>query len=318
MTYQGHIVLFVGGVGGAKLAHGLYHTLKPEQLTIIVNTGDDFWHYGLRICPDLDTIMYTLSGLVNRAQGWGVADDSFTAFETLRRYGENPWFRLGDQDLAIHMTRTARLTEGATLTQITRDLSTSVGIKCVILPMTDEPVGTIAHTHERGDLTFQEYFVKHRWQPALHRLSFTGIESARMTPQVRDAISRADALIIGPSNPWLSIQPILRVPDLRELVGGRDVPRIAVTPLIGGRAVKGPTAKIMAEFGLEVSVKTVVEYYGDLINGFAYDERDAAPELSADAAHIKLHALNTLMNDEQERQRLAQDIIAWLANWSET
>lgn len=316
MTYQGHIVLFVGGVGGAKLAHGLYHTLKPQQLTIIVNTGDDFWHYGLRICPDVDTIMYTLGGLVNRAQGWGVADDTFTAFETLRRYGESPWFRLGDQDLATHMTRTARLREGATLTQITRDLSASVGIKCVILPMTDSPVSTIAHTQAHGDLAFQEYFVKHRWQPALRSLSFVGIEDARITPEVSEAISRADAIIIGPSNPWLSIQPILQVPGLRDLIGGRDVPRIAVTPLIGGRAVKGPTAKIMAEFGLDVSVKTVVEYYSDLINGFAYDERDAAPELPTDAAHIRLNALNTLMDDEHARQRLAHDIIAWLADWS--
>lgn len=312
MTFNGNIVLFVGGVGGARLAHGLYRAYQPEKLTIIVNTGDDFWDYGLRICPDLDTITYTLSEWINKTNGWGVKEDTFTTFNALKRYGDDPWFNLGDQDLALHMTRTKRLQQGQTLTEVTRSITQALGITCQILPMADDPIETKVHTAEQGVLDFQEYFVKHRWQPTLQALEFHGASQAKLTPQIADALAQADAIIIGPSNPWLSIQPILTVPELKEQIQRLAIPRIAITSIIAGDAVKGPTAKIMRELGLEVSVRTVVEYYGDLINGFVYDIRDAdftAPEL-------KLTALDTLMDTEDKRCALAEQILIWLANWS--
>ncbi len=312
MTYNGKVVLLVGGVGGARLAYGLYHVLPPEQLTIIVNTGDDFWHYGLRICPDVDTITYTLSEQVNKSFGWGVKGDTFTTLETLKRYGEAAWFGLGDQDIALHMIRTGRLQKGDNLTHITQHLSQMLGIKCAILPMSDDFIETSVHTKEQGVLGFQEYFVKNRWQPTLTHLTYTGAENASISAEVKQAIEQADAIIVGPSNPWLSIQPILRVPGLQALMTARNIPRVAVTPIIGGQAVKGPTAKIMQELGLEVSVKTVIEYYGDLINGFVYDERDPVFEV----ADVRLTAFDTLMDDEDKRRTLAQNLLMWLANWS--
>lgn len=312
MTFNGNIVLFVGGVGGARLAHGLYRAYDPQKLTIVVNTGDDFWGYGLRICPDLDTITYTLSEWINKTNGWGVKDDTFNTFNTLKRYGDEAWFNLGDQDLALHMTRTKRLHQGQTLTQVTQSITQALGIKCQILPMADDPIETKVHTVEHGVLDFQEYFVKYRWQPTLKALEFRGAEQATLTPQVKDALSKADAIIIGPSNPWLSIQPILNVPTIRETILERDIPRIAVTSIIAGDAVKGPTAKIMRELGLEVSVETVVEYYSDLINGFIYDIRDT----DFTASNLKLTALDTLMDNEDKRRVLAEQILLWLANWS--
>jgi LPPG:FO 2-phospho-L-lactate transferase len=312
MTYHGNVVLFVGGVGGARLAHGLYQELKPEQLTVIVNNGDDFWHYGLRICPDVDTIMYTLSGCVNKAFGWGVTDDTRNTLDTLKEYGEDTWFGLGDKDIALHLIRTGRLHTGQNLTQITQYLAQILGIKCAILPMSDDYVETIVHTQEHGALGFQEYFVKNRWQPTLTHLEFKGEQDAKISPQIAHAIDNADAIIIAPSNPWLSIQPILRVNGLRERILARDIPRIAVTPIIAGKSVKGPTDKIMAELGLEVSVMAVVEYYQDLINGFVYDERDTAFNM----AGIRLTAFDTLMDHEDKRRTLARHILGWLANWS--
>lgn len=311
MTFNGNIVLFVGGVGGARLAHGLYRAYQPEKLTIIVNTGDDFWGYGLRICPDLDTITYTLSEWINKTNGWGVKDDTFTTFNTLKRYGDDAWFNLGDQDLALHMTRTQRLHQGQTLTEVTQAITQSLGIECQILPMSDSPIETKVHTAEHGILDFQEYFVKYRWQPTLQALEFRGAEQATLTPQIRQALSQADAIIIGPSNPWLSIQPILKVPELKQLITSLNIPRIAVTSIIAGDAVKGPTAKIMRELGLDVSVETVVEYYSDLINGFVYDIRDS----DFTAPNIERTALDTLMDNEDKRRTLAQQILSWLANW---
>jgi LPPG:FO 2-phospho-L-lactate transferase len=311
MTFNGNVVLFVGGVGGARLAHGLYRAYKPEKLTIIVNTGDDFWGYGLRICPDLDTITYTLSEWINKTNGWGVKDDTFTTFNTLKRYGDDAWFNLGDQDLALHMTRTKRLQQGQTLTEVTQSITQALGIQCQILPMSDDAIETKVHT-VHGVLDFQEYFVKYRWQPTLQSLEFRGASNASITPQISDALSQADAIIIGPSNPWLSIQPILKVPELRNRIQSLNIPRVAVTSIIAGDAVKGPTAKIMRELGLEVSVKTVVEYYGDLINGFIYDVRD----FDFTAPDLKLIGLDTLMTDEHKRYTLAEQILRWLANWS--
>ncbi|MFW5709014.1 MAG: 2-phospho-L-lactate transferase [Chloroflexota bacterium] len=315
MNFNGNVVLLVGGVGGAKLAHGLQSTLKPGQLTVIVNTGDDFWHYGLRICPDLDTITYTLAGLVNKQTGWGVVGDTFTTLDTLRNYGEKPWFNLGDRDLAIHLMRTALWRRGLPLTAITAHLTAAVGVKCAVLPMTDEPVETIVHTQEYGPLPFQEYFVKHRWQPTFSDMTLEGINDAFLTTDVRSAIEGADVILIGPSNPWLSINPILSVPGMRELLRSRDVPKVAVTPIIEGRAIKGPTAKIMKELGLEVSARTVVEYYSDVITGFIYDERDTM--LFHDHTDsIRFIALDTLMDTEAKRMTFAHAVLSWISDWT--
>ena len=306
------VVALVGGVGGAKLAFGLAQSLPPECLTIIVNTGDDFWNFGLRVCPDLDTIMYTLSGLVDKINGWGVAHDSTQMLAAMKRYGEDAWFRLGDQDLATHILRTHLLREGWSLTAVTRRLASALGIGQTILPMTDDPVATMVDTAEYGELDFQTYFVRYRWQPTIRNMRLDGIEPAAMTDAVRSALADADTIIIGPSNPWLSIDPILSVPGMREAIKARAVPRVAVTPIVAGAAVKGPAAKIMAELGYNVSPETVVDFYGDVLNGFVYDERDA----SIQADHLHTIAFDTIMTGDVEKQLLAQKILDWIGNWS--
>ncbi len=307
-----NIVVLVGGVGGAKLALGLVRILPPESLTVIVNTGDDFWHYGLRICPDLDTIMYTLSDLVNRDNGWGVVDDSRNMLDMMQRYGEEPWFGLGDRDLATHLLRTRLLREGYLLTGITKKLTTALGVKHRVLPMTDAPVETMVDTVEYGELDFQTYFVRYRWQPTVKALRFDDCENAAMTISVQEALASADVILIAPSNPWLSIAPILSIPGMRETIVGRDVPRVAITPIIGGRAIKGPTAKLMSELGYEVNAQTVAEYYGDLIDSFVYDEQDIGLEIK----EIRTIAMNTIMNTESDKSALAQNVLNWIEKGS--
>ena len=204
-----NVVVLVGGVGGAKLALGLTHILPPEKLTIIVNTGDDFWYYGLRICPDLDTVMYTLSELVHPEQGWGIHNESLVTMEALKKFGEESWFLLGDKDLATHLVRTKRLREGQTLTTITQDLTTALGIQHSVLPMTNAPVATMVDTAEYGELDFQTYFVRYRWQPTVYKLWYKDIDAATISEEVKKALQHADVLLIAPSNPWLSITPII-------------------------------------------------------------------------------------------------------------
>lgn len=305
------VVLLVGGVGGAKLAYGLARILPPERLTIIVNTGDDFWHYGLRICPDLDTIVYTLSGLVNRAHGWGVSGDTFHALEALRRLGDAPWFGLGDQDLATHLLRTKLLRDGYSLTQIVQQFASALGVQCTILPMADHEIATMVDTVEYGEIGFQEYFVKHGWQPVLNGLRYAGSEKANLSAQIQHALQAADIIMVGPSNPWLSISPILSMPGIRQLIMSCDVPRVAITPIIGGQAVKGPTAKIMQELKYSVSAEAVMRYYGNIINGFVYDERDE--QMDDNLAHIT--QMDTLMDTDEKRIQLAKKILNWIQRW---
>jgi LPPG:FO 2-phospho-L-lactate transferase len=301
----------VGGVGGAKLAYGLAQVVPPEDLTIIVNTGDDFELNGLRICPDLDTIMYTLSGLVDKTNGWGIADDTTHMLKALQRYGEDTWFKLGDQDLATHLLRSQWLREGCTLTEVTRRLTEGLGIAPTILPMSDTLVATMVDTVEHGELAFQTYFVKLRWQPKVKSLRFEGIEKAEMTREVSNALTEAEAIIIGPSNPWLSIAPILAVRGMRDAMSSRDVPRVAVTPIIEGMAVKGPAAKLMGELGYNQSAQGVVDYYGEVINGFVYDQRDA--RLNIQGLHTLI--VNTYMQTETDRTTLARNILDWIGGW---
>ncbi|HLU08310.1 MAG TPA: 2-phospho-L-lactate transferase [Oceanobacillus sp.] len=307
-----NIVVLVGGVGGAKLAHGLAQILPPESLTIIVNTGDDFWHYGLRVCPDLDTVMYTLGGLVDKTNGWGIAGDTRNMLSALKRYGEEAWFGLGDQDIATHLLRTQMWHEGKRLTEITQSLTKRLGISHSILPMTDAPVRTIMDTEEHGEIEFQVYFVRYRWQPTVKAIRFDGIEAASVSPEARTALERADAILIGPSNPWLSIDPILSVPGMRSLILSRDVPRVAVSPIVRGEAIKGPAAKLMSELKYEPSARTVADYYNEIINGFVYDERDAGLNLNLK----RIVAFDTIMVDDEDRAVLARRILEWIEEWS--
>jgi len=298
----------VGGVGGAKLAYGLREILPPEKLTIIVNTGDDFWLYGLRICPDLDTITYTLGERVNKQQGWGVANDTHQMLDALRGYGEDTWFGLGDIDMATHLLRTEMLRAGHTLTDITERIQTALGVEHRILPMTDDEVATVVDTVEHGEIGFQTYFVRYRWQLTVRGLRYTGADAATMPEAVRGAMAEADAIILGPSNPWLSLAPILAMPGMRQAIVGRDVPRVAVSPIVGGEAIKGPTAKIMRELGVPPTAASVARYYGDVINGFVYDETDAPLTLDG----IRTTALQTVMRTDRDKIMLAEKLLQWI------
>lgn len=303
-----HVVALVGGVGGAKLAAGLVQILPPEQLTIVVNTGDDFWHYGLRICPDLDTVMYTLGGLVDPVNGWGVAGDTTALLDALKRYGEDAWFRLGDQDVATHLLRSEALRNGERLTEVTRQLTNKLGILHPLLPMTDAPVETMIDTVEYGELPFQTYFVRYRWQPTMKALRYAGADHAEASPEVIAALENADAILIAPSNPWLSLAPMLAVKPVRELLLEKNVPRVAVSPIVAGTAIKGPAAKLMAELGYDVSPRSVADFYGDLISGFVYDIQDSNLKISGK----KTFMTDTIMRDQADRERLAGQILDWI------
>lgn len=302
------IVALVGGVGGAKLAHGLAQILPPERLTIIVNTGDDFWHHGLRICPDLDTVMYTLAGWVDPVNGWGVAGDTTAALDALRQYGDEPWFRLGDRDIATHLLRTERLHHGERLTTITRELCQRLKIGPAVLPMTDAEMPTMVDTVEYGTLPFQTYFVRYRWQPTVKAIRFKGAELTSVSPEAAAALEQADAILIAPSNPWLSVAPILAVPGLRTIVEDSARPCAAITPIVGGRALKGPAAKLMAELGYEVTPAAVASYYGAVINGFVMDVRDNEIEIPG----VRILRTDTIMTDDHSRARVATQTLAWM------
>lgn len=305
------VVLLAGGVGGAKLAYGLAQVLPPEDLTVIVNTGDDTWLYGLRICPDLDTIMYTLSGLVDPVNGWGVVGDTGYVLDALKRYGEESWFRLGDQDIATHIIRTRWLHAGHRLTEVTTRLTRSLGIPQQILPMTDTSIATMVETLEYGELDFQTYFVRYRWQPTVKRLRFAGIETATLSDEVREAVGVCDIFIIGPSNPWLSIDPIMAVPGMRELILERNIPRVVISPIVGGEAIKGPAAKLMGELGFRASAEAVAHYYGELINGFVYDKMDSLLSIP----QLRLLRCETIMKSDEDKVRLARTMLEWIKEW---
>jgi LPPG:FO 2-phospho-L-lactate transferase len=301
------VVALAGGVGGAKFAHGLAQILPPEDLTVIVNTGDDFEHYGLYICPDLDTVCYTLAGLANPETGWGRVDETWNVIENASRLGGPAWFRLGDQDLGTHLERTRRLKEEQTLSQITKDFCQAWGIKQRVLPMSDQPVRTIVETEE-GNLAFQEYFVHRRCEPRVTGFRFEGVESAEPAPGAREAIQSADAIIICPSNPWVSIDPILQVlsplpPRLRA---------IAISPIIGGQTVKGPAAKMYRELGIEPSAATVAKHYCDFVTDFVFDTIDKQLEGEIRRLNMRTFVTNTLMNSHDDRKRLAGNVLDYI------
>jgi LPPG:FO 2-phospho-L-lactate transferase len=301
------IVAFAGGVGGAKMAHGLAEHLPPGELTVIVNTGDDFEHLGLSISPDLDTVCYTLAGLANFETGWGRANETWNTITNVETLGGPNWFRLGDQDMATHLERTRRLKEGQRLSQITREFSLAWGIKHTVLPMSDSPVRTIVDTDE-GELAFQEYFVRRRCEPRVKGFRFDGIDSAAPAPGVLEAIEKADAVILCPSNPWVSIDPILKV--VREIK--KSV--VAVSPIIGGKTVKGPAAKMYLELGIEPSALAVAEHYRHLLSGYVLDHVDVELQEKVNRLHIKTLVTDTLMNHLTDRARLANDVLHFIGS----
>jgi LPPG:FO 2-phospho-L-lactate transferase len=294
------IVALAGGVGGAKLAHGLAQILPPEDLTVIVNTGDDFEHYGLYISPDLDTVCYTLAGLANPETGWGRKKESWVAIENAKRLGGPAWFNLGDRDLGTHLERTRRLAEGQSLSQITHDFCQAWNVGPTVLPMSDQPVRTIVETDE-GDLAFQEYFVHRKCEPKVKGFRFEGAEIAEAAPGAPEALEVADAVVFCPSNPWVSIDPILRVVPIQK---SKTV--VAVSPIIGGETVKGPAAKMYAELGIQPSALAVAKHYQNLLSGFVLDKVDR--ELK-DQITIPTLTTDTLMNSLKKREVLATDVL---------
>lgn len=304
------VLAVCGGVGGAKLALGLQHALPPGELATLVNTGDDFTHLGLRICPDLDTVLYTLAGVVHPQQGWGRAEETFGFMAELRRQGGPEWFLLGDRDLVVHVERTRRLAAGERLTAVTADLAQRFGVPSRILPMTDSEVATLLET-DAGPLEFQHYFVRLRCEPQVRSLSFAGAVQARPSPELTAVLrgSALRAIILCPSNPFLSIDPVLAVPGMRAALRAARVPIVAVSPLIGGRAVKGPTAKIMRELGLQAGSGSVLRHYAGLIDGLVVDAADAADAgtlEAAAAAGVAVAAEHTLMQSLDDRIRVAR------------
>ena len=308
------ILALCGGVGGAKLAYGLSRILAPEDLTVVVNTGDDFEHLGLLICPDLDTVTYTLAEMENLAQGWGREGETRHVLDEITRRGGESWFFLGDKDIALHLLRRQMREEGLSLTEITRRLTQRFGIAHAILPMSDEPVRTMVTTDE-GPLAFQDYFVRRRCEPRVLQISYRGAEQAQPSPTVLEAFAdpALTGILICPSNPYLSIDPMLAIAGIRQALAGRRVPALAVSPIIGGRALKGPAAKMMGELGHPVTSLTVLRHYGTLIDALLVDEEDRALITQRAPQDPALHVAKTIMKTREERGTLARDCLALLA-----
>lgn len=300
------VAALAGGVGGAKLAHGLDQVLPAGNLTVIVNTGDDFEHLGLRISPDVDTVMYTLAGLADPEKGWGRADESWNCLDTLRLLGGPTWFRLGDKDLALHLERTRRLEQGDTLSAITGDFCTALGVRSTILPMSDERVATKVQT-QGGELAFQTYFVALRCEPDVRGFRFEGLDSAKPAAGVLEAIGEADLVVLCPSNPWVSLDPILAIEGVRSAVGQKPV--VGVSPIIGGRALKGPAARMYQQLGFEASALTVAEHYRSLLDGFVLDHADLELESQVQVLGLQTCVTQTVMNDYHDRRNLADTIL---------
>ena len=301
-----------GGVGGARMAAGLADALDHRGLTVAVNTGDDFTHLGLQVCPDLDTVMYTLAGLHDPQQGWGLAGETWAFMAAMQRLGGDTWFRLGDTDLATHVLRTRELAAGRTLSEVTAMLCERLGVRVAVVPMSDARVATLVDTDE-GELAFQDYFVRRHCEPALRGLRFDGAEGAQPSPALVAAMAdpALRAIVIGPSNPFLSIAPMLAIAPLRQGLAARRVPCVAVSPIIGGDAVKGPLAKILRERGESPSPLAVARAYEGLIDGLVIDRADAALAPQLEAMGIAACVTDTLMRDDAVRRALAETTLAF-------
>lgn len=309
-------LLLTGGVGGARLCDGFYRSSPPEELCMLVNTGDDFEHCGLHISPDLDTLLYTLSGLSDTQRGWGLADESWTALQQLGELGGETWFQLGDRDLAMHLRRTALLRKGQTLEEVVRLLAAALDIKATLIPMTNQPQRTMIHTSNEV-LEFQDYFVRRRCEPIIERIEFRGAETAQIPEALLEQLEDAalEKIVICPSNPFVSVAPILAVPQLKAALTRASAPVIAVSPIVGGQAIKGPAAAMLAQLGYEVSAYGVARYYAEtapgLVDSFIVDDIDTPliPEISSLGMDCK--ATSTVMHDADARCRLA----AWLCDF---
>jgi LPPG:FO 2-phospho-L-lactate transferase len=311
------ILALAGGVGGARLAQGLVRVLDPDQLAIVVNVGDDFEHLGLHVSPDLDTVMYTLAGVHNPQTGWGRAGETWNFLATLGTIGGDTWFRLGDNDLAVHVERTRRLRAGEPLSRITADFCRGFGIAHAVMPATDDRLRTFVAT-DQGELAFQDYFVRRRCEPLARGFRFEGADNARASAPLAALAAadggnaRIDGIVICPSNPWLSVAPLLAVRELAALVDAPGMPVVAVSPIVGGDAVKGPAAKIMRELGHPVDVSGVVGHYGRRVGGWVIDQRDRTYAASLEAAGHQVSVTDTMMTDADRSVALARAALALL------
>lgn len=304
------ILALAGGVGGARLAHGLAQVLGPEELTIVVNTGDDFVHLGLHVSPDLDTVMYTLAGINDQRRGWGMADETWNFMEQLGKLGGETWFQLGDRDLATNVERSRRLHAGENLSAVTAHLCAQLGIRHCIAPMSDDPVRTRVHTDE-GVLDFQDYFVRRRAEPAVTGFDYVGAADARMSTALSSCLNHPSlqAIIICPSNPYLSVAPFLAIPEVRTAICATAVPRIAISPIVGGQALKGPAAKIMRELGTGTSALDIACFYRRLIDALVIDEVDANLGEEIAQAGVTPLVAQTVMRDAKTRRDLASNVL---------
>ena len=305
------ITALAGGIGASKLLLGLASVMPPEDITIIANTGDDIELFGLRICPDIDTVTYTLAGVINEETGWGLKGDTFECLRWLARYGEDSWFNLGDRDLATHIFRTHQMRTGSSLSEVTDQIRRSLGVRSTILPMTDSYTPTRVAT-DQGEMHFQEYFVRRRCEPRVREIRFDNIESAQPAPGVLSAILEAGVVIICPSNPFISIGPILAVPGVREALRQTEATVIAITPIIGGRALKGPAADMLSDLGHEVSARAVAALYSDFLDVFVLDEVDASMEAHISSLSTNLAVTNTVMNTLEDKRRLARTVLQFV------
>lgn len=308
----GHVIALCGGVGGAKLAFGLTRVLAPDDLTILVNTGDDFEHLGLHVSPDIDTVVYTLSDLSDRVRGWGLAGETWGFMENLRRLGGEGWFNLGDHDLAMHVERTHRLRSGQTLSQVTADLSHALGLTHPIVPMSDAPLRTIVETAD-GDLEFQRYFVGEQCRPVAKAIRFEG--AGIPSPGLAAALARKDvaAVVLCPSNPYLSIDPFFAIQGVRDGLKALGCPIVAVSPIIAGQAIKGPAAKLMAELGHTPGVAAVADHYRGFIDGLVIDTADAAQADVLRRSGVEVLATGAVMSSDEDRVRLARESLDFAA-----
>jgi len=301
------VAALAGGVGGAKLALGLSKILDPEDLTVIVNTGDDFEHFGLKICPDLDTVCYTLGGLANQQTGWGRKDDTWNCINALAELDAPTWFNIGDADLALHLERTRLDHEGLLLSEITQQLARKMGVRQTVLPMTDDEVTTVISTREYGDLAFQEYFVKYQFTPTITGIKFDGIDWAKAPQKVIEKLNEAECIVICPSNPWVSILPILSIKEIKEIVLQKKA--VAVSPIVGGNALKGPAAKMYKEMGVTPSALEVARQYQPFLKGFILDTVDQKQQEILSQWGIISLATNTVMTDDEVKVELAKEVV---------
>ena len=312
----GSIIALSGGVGGAKLVLGLAHSVPAERLIVVTNTGDDFDHFGLRICPDTDTVIYTLANLADRERGWGRSGETWSFMTALKELGGADWFNLGDLDLALHVVRTDRLRSGENLSRVIEEISRSLGIEATILPMSDQPVATMVETPD-GRMAFQHYFVRERCVPRVTGFTFAGVDRAQPNPALLSALETSPAaIIVAPSNPYVSVDPILAVPGLSDTLRQSGAPIVAISPIVGGKAIKGPAAKMMRELGKSVSVVEIARHYLGFIDGLVIDEKDAEHAPAIEALGIKVEVAPTVMRGLTDRVELAKRAVGFASRLS--